>query len=47
MILLDSHYLYTKNCFLSSFQTVLSVKYKLNVMRSSFDLWGVARVHLI
>ena len=41
-----SLYLYIRNFFLRSFQTVLSVKYKLKAMRSSFDLWDVARVHL-
>ena len=46
MILWDSLYLYIRNCFLSSFQTVLSVKCKLKLMSSSLDLWGVAGVHL-
>ena len=45
MIWLDSLYLCIRKGFLSSFQRVLSVKYKLKaVLFSSFDLWGVARV---
>ena len=46
MIWLDSLYLPIRNGFLSTFQRVLSVKYKLKALISCFDLWGVARVHL-
>ena len=40
MIWLDSLYLSIRNDVLSRFQTVLSVKYKLQALLSSFDLWG-------
>ena len=47
VIWLDSLYLSIRRGFLSSFQKVLSVKYKLKApLFSSFDLWGVAKVHL-
>ena len=40
MIWLDSLYLSIRKDVLSRFQTVLSVKYKLKALLSSFDLWG-------
>ena len=47
VIWLDSLCLSIRKGFLSSFQKVLSVKYKLKALLfSSFDLWGVAKVYL-